>query len=65
MWLDCTTGEGVRAYEEVGFRLVGECMVDTGADDKGIKLKQAAGEKEREDGRRVAKQRVMVRMPEG
>ena len=64
VWLDCTTGEGERAYGEVGFKLLGSCMADTGCDAKGIRLQRDAGEKEREEGRNIAKQRVMVRIPE-
>ena len=63
VWLDTTIDDAVRAYEEIGFKVVGECMVTTGTDAKGIKLRKNAGEKEREDGRKVAKQRVMVRIP--
>ena len=65
VWLDTTTDEGVRAYEEIGFRVVGECGVETGADERGFALGKGAGEEERERGRKVARQRVMVRMPEG
>ena len=64
VWLDTTIDEGVRAYEAVGFRLVGECMVNTGADKKGIKLKKDATMEQREEGRQIAKQRVMIRLPE-
>ena len=63
IWLDTTTDEGVRAYEQIGFKVIGECMVDTGTDEKGITLRKDATEKEREEGRKVAKQRVMVRLP--
>ena len=64
VWLDTTIDDGVRAYEEAGFMVVGECMLKTGADEKGIRLGEEAEEKEREAGTRVAKQRVMVRLPE-
>ena len=64
VWLDTTTDDGVRAYEGIGFRVVGECMVETGTDKNGIRLGKNVAENEREEGRRVAKQRVMVRLPE-
>ncbi|MCJ1307241.1 hypothetical protein MMC25_000887 [Agyrium rufum] len=63
VWLDISIDEAVRAYEEIGFEVVGECMVETGADEKGIKLTSDAGSSEREKGRRMAKVRVMLRMP--
>ena len=63
VWLDTTTDDGVRAYEEIGFKVVGECMVETGTDKKGILLGKNATEEEREEGRKVAKQRVLVRVP--
>ncbi len=64
VWLDCFSDDAEAAYKQIGFKLLGDCMVDTGCDSKGIKLKTDAGEKEREEGKRVAKQRVMVRIPE-
>ena len=64
VWLDCTTGEGERAYTEIGFEVIGDCMVKTGCDEKGVKIKAAAKEDDKSKGREAAKQRVMVRVPE-
>ena len=64
VWLDTTMDEGVRAYEEVGFNIVGQCMVVTNADERGIGLRKGSEQDKREEGRRIAKKRVMVRMPE-
>jgi GNAT superfamily N-acetyltransferase len=36
--LDTTTAQGVRAYERMGFKLLGETEVQTGCDEHGIKL---------------------------
>ena len=63
VWLDTTIDEGVRAYEDAGFKVVGECMVKTDADAKGIRLRKDASGKDIEEGRKIAKQRVMLRMP--
>ena len=63
VWLDTTVDDGVRAYEEIGFKVVGECMIETGTDKFGIALREDASETEREEGRKVAKQSVMVRLP--
>ena len=64
VWLDTTTDEGVRAYEEIGFEVVGECMTAVDTDGTGIQLKSDADEKVKEEGRKAAKQRVMLRLPD-
>lgn len=38
MWLDVSTAEGLRAYDEIGFELIEEWTVDAGPAGKGIKL---------------------------
>ncbi|KAL8720951.1 MAG: hypothetical protein Q9225_002278 [Loekoesia sp. 1 TL-2023] len=63
VWLDTTIDEGVRAYEAVGFELLGECAVDTGADAMGIRLGLEANEETKEEARKRSRQRVMLRMP--
>jgi len=50
VWLDTTIDYGVRAYEEIGFKVVGECFVKTGVDGMGIELgrgKRSKREKKR------------------
>lgn len=63
VWLDTSIDEGVRAYEEVGFEVLGECAVDTGADYWGIGLEEGVKEEGREKARRRSRQWVMLRMP--
>jgi ribosomal protein S18 acetylase RimI-like enzyme len=38
--LDTTTAQGIRAYERMGFKLLGEIEVQTGCDEHGIKLRK-------------------------
>ncbi|KAL8821140.1 MAG: hypothetical protein Q9223_000795 [Gallowayella weberi] len=63
VWLDTSIDEGVRAYEEIGFKVLGECAVDTGADFNGIKLKSSATEEAKEKARKRSRQWVMLKMP--
>lgn len=63
VWLDTSIEEGVRAYEEVGFEVLGECKVETGADAEGIELGYAADEEVREKARERSRQWVMLRLP--
>ncbi|KAL8690830.1 MAG: hypothetical protein Q9218_003810 [Villophora microphyllina] len=63
VWLDTSIDEGVRAYEEIGFEVLGECAVDTGADAQGIKLRPGADEEVREKARERSRQWVMLRLP--
>jgi len=63
VWLDTSIDEGVRAYEEIGFEVLGECAVDTGADAEGIKLGSGADEEVREKVRKRSRQWVMLRLP--
>lgn len=63
VWLDTSIDEGVRAYEEIRFEVLGECAVDTGADAEGIKLGSGADEEVREKARKRSRQWVMLRLP--
>ncbi|KAI4270611.1 MAG: hypothetical protein L6R38_007076 [Xanthoria sp. 2 TBL-2021] len=63
VWLDTSIDEGVRAYEAIGFEVLGECAVDTGADAKGIKLEPESTEEAKEKARKRSRQWVMLRMP--
>lgn len=63
VWLDTTIDEGVRAYEAIGFEVLGECAVDTGADAEGIKLGPGADEEVREKARLRSRQWVLLRLP--
>jgi hypothetical protein len=64
VWLDSTTDEGERAYAEIGFKVLSQCMINTGCDENGIKLKKDANESEVNRGKKIAKQRVMIWVPE-
>ena len=63
VWLDTTIDEGVRAYQEIGFEVLGECAVDTGADAEGIKLGYEATEEVKNRAKRRSRQWVMLRVP--
>ena len=63
VWLDTTIDEGVRAYETVGFEVLRDCAVDTGADAKGIKMEPGSNEEAKEKARKRSRQWVMLRMP--
>ncbi|KAL8678386.1 MAG: hypothetical protein Q9186_005254 [Xanthomendoza sp. 1 TL-2023] len=63
VWLDTSVDEGVRAYQEIGFQVLGECAVDTGADVNGIKLGHGATQEAKEKARKRSRQWVMLRMP--
>jgi hypothetical protein len=63
VWLDTSIDEGVRAYEAIGFEVLGECAADTGADAEGIKLGSGADEELREKARKRSRQWVMLRLP--
>ena len=65
VWLDTSVDEGVRAYEEVGFEVLGSCGVETGADEVGIAFGDGVGEEERARARVRSRQWVMVRVPRG
>ena len=63
VWLDTSIDEGVRAYQAIGFQILGECEVDTGADAEGIKLRRGASEEMKKKARKRSRQWVMLRMP--
>lgn len=63
VWLDTSIDEAVRAYEEIGFEVLGEVGVETGCDAVGIKLKAGASEEERKKARERSRQWVMLRVP--
>lgn len=63
VWLDTSIDEAVRAYEEIGFEILGECAVDTGADAEGIMLESGADEEVREKARKRSRMWVMLRLP--
>ncbi|KAL8852143.1 MAG: hypothetical protein Q9221_002966 [Calogaya cf. arnoldii] len=63
VWLDTSIDEGVRAYKAIGFEVLGECAVDTGADAKGIKLAPESTEDVKDKARKRSRQWVMLRMP--
>ncbi|KAL8836794.1 MAG: hypothetical protein Q9205_000496 [Flavoplaca limonia] len=63
VWLDTSIDEGVRAYEAIGFEVLGECGVDTGADAKGIKLEPESSEEVKDKARNRSRQWVMLRVP--
>ncbi|KAL8799651.1 MAG: hypothetical protein Q9182_005721 [Xanthomendoza sp. 2 TL-2023] len=63
VWLDTSIDEGVRAYQEIGFKVLGERAVDTGADYNGIKFKPRATEEAKEKARKRSRQWVMLKMP--
>lgn len=66
VWLDTSIDEGVRAYEEVGFEVLGSCAVETGADEVGIRFRDGVGDGEEGTvrARERSRQWVMVRVPE-
>ena len=64
VWLDVSTDEGFRVYDEMGFKLVAECTVDAGTDGMGIKLRKDATSEEKAEALKVTRLRVMVRTPE-
>ena len=59
--LDTSTESAMRVYERLGFRLIGECKIDTGTDGMGLK---AEGKEASEQANRVCRQRFMLAMPE-
>lgn len=63
VWLDTSIDEGVRAYEAIGFKVLGECAVDTGADVNGIKLEPQSSEEVKEKAKNRSRQWAMLRMP--
>ena len=63
VWLDTSIEEGVRAYEEIGFEILGECTVETGADVNGIKLEPEPTEEAKDKARKRSRQWVMLRLP--
>ncbi|KAI4236067.1 MAG: hypothetical protein LQ349_002781 [Xanthoria aureola] len=63
VWLDTSIDEGVRAYEEIGFEILGECAVETGADVNGIKLEPEPTGEAKGKARKRSRQWVMLRLP--
>lgn len=61
--LDTTTTEGVRAYERLGFKLLGEMPVDTKTDASGIRLKSNASDELKREAKDTCIQRVMTKLP--
>ena len=65
VWLDTSVDEGVRAYEEIGFEVLGEMGVDTGCNVEGVKLRADDTDEDREKARTRSRQWVMLKMPLG
>ncbi|CAF9918075.1 MAG: hypothetical protein HETSPECPRED_003659 [Heterodermia speciosa] len=65
VWLDTSVEEGVRAYEEIGFEVLGEMGVDTGCDVEGVRLRAEDTGEDREKARKRSRQWVMLKMPPG
>ncbi|KAL8672748.1 MAG: hypothetical protein Q9168_002802 [Polycauliona sp. 1 TL-2023] len=63
IWLDTSIDEGVRAYEAIGFEVLGECAVETGANVRGIKLEPDSAEQAKDEARKRSRQWVMLRLP--
>ncbi|KAL6252667.1 hypothetical protein RBB50_000386 [Rhinocladiella similis] len=61
--LDTTTTQGIRAYERLGFKLLAEKPLDTGTDERGIRLKGPVDDQTRQMIRDTCIQRVLVKLP--
>lgn len=63
--LDTTTKQGLHAYERLGFELLAQTPVDTGTDERGIRLKADADDATRKLAKETCIQRVMIKVPPG
>lgn len=61
--LDTTTEQAIRAYEKLGFDILGSIPVRSGTDKDGFKLAAGATEEVRTEAKQVTIQRIMLAKP--